>query len=339
MNAAPLAIRARTNGLMAAGVEQARVRERSVVRTWAMRSTLHLVASDDLGWLLGLLGPGFAAAGKRRRAQLGLDEAASTRGVRIIRDAIVQCGPLTRAEVAERLAAHALPATGQAPIHLIALAAMQGIVCLGPDHGKKPTYALLDDWVKPGATLPREQALMELARRYLAAHAPATVEDYAAWSGLPLGEARTAWRELSTELLDVEMEQAGPGGDSKGGTLQIVRAQSPWLDALSDGRTTVRLLPSFDPYLLGYRNRALAVPPEHAKRIHPGGGIIHPALVVNGQTAGSWRIKRSPKKLEVVVAPFGKLTDEVVNGLEAEVADIGRFLGLPATWSTESSRM
>jgi hypothetical protein len=305
-----------------------------------MRGTLHLVASDDLGWLLGLLGPGFAAAGKQRRAQLGLEDAASTRGVRIITGALARHGPLTRAEIAEHLASHGLPATEQAPIHLIAFAALQGLVCLGPDKANKSTYALLSDWVNLGATLPREEALVKLARRYLAAHAPAAVEDYATWSGLPLGEARTAWKALSGDLLEVEVQGTRKSGAERdtqgGGTLQMLPAQSIWLDTLSDDRTAVRLVPNFDPYLLGYRNRNLAVAPEHAKRIHPGGGIIHPALLANGQAVGNWRIKRSPKRLEIVVAPFAKLNGEVVNGLEAEVAEIGRFLDLPATWTTET---
>ncbi len=84
MSASTLAVGARSSGLRASGVAQARERERSVVRTWCMRGTLHLVATEDAGWLLSLLGSPFVAAGRRRLAQLGLDEDATSERVRAI---------------------------------------------------------------------------------------------------------------------------------------------------------------------------------------------------------------------------------------------------------------
>src|SRR5687768_16821773 len=104
--AAALSVRARGVGLTAADVDQARTGERSVVRLWGMRSTLHLVAAEDVGWLLALLGPLFQAQDRRRRLQLGLDDATTAHGVRIVRDALAARGPLTRAELREQLAHH-----------------------------------------------------------------------------------------------------------------------------------------------------------------------------------------------------------------------------------------
>jgi hypothetical protein len=335
--AAHLAVRARSTGLVAAGVERARVEERSVVRTWLMRGTLHLVAADDLGWLLALLGPGFAAAGRRRREQLGLDEAASQRGVSVIRDVLAEQGPLTRAALARHLAAHGLPSTGQAPVHLIGLAALQGYVCEGPSLDNKSTYVLLADWLPANqSSLPRSEALVRLARRYLSAYGPATVEDFSAWSGLPLIDARAAWKRLDGELLDVTVVAVPEDSvEPPKVTLQMLREDAARLDTLARDPTpppSVRLLPAFDTYLLGYRSRALVVPPEHAKQVRPGGGILHPTLLADGRVVATWRMRKSKTKLEVLVSPFAHLTGVLAVGLEAEVADLGRFLDVSPTF-------
>jgi hypothetical protein len=323
VGAAPLAIRVRSVGLVAEDVERALAQERSIVRTWAMRGTLHYLAAEDVGWILALLGPGFAASGKRRRAELGLDDTASARGVKIIRDTLAEHGPLTRAQISEHLERHGLPSTGQAPVHLIALASLQGLVCHGPERGGKPTYVLLSDWIEPGEEMPRVRAVEELAHRYLAAYAPASVEDYAAWSGLPLGDVRPAWKRIESEMVEVEVE---------GKAAWMVRKQEAWLDAGLEGQS-VRLVPSFDTYLLGYRSREFMLAPENTRRIHPGGGILHPAVVVDGWVSGTWRLKRKGQRVEVAVSRF----DEGASGtpfeaaLEQEAADIGRFLGVKAT--------
>src|SRR5579859_6577716 len=187
LQAAMLSVRVRSAGLIANDVEQARLHERSIIRTWAMRGTLHLITTEDLPWLLPLLGPIFAAGDRRRRLQLGLDDTTSARGVQVIRDALAARGPQTRAELLKALSAQGINAEGQGVIHLIGLAALQGLVCLGPDRGSKPTYVLLADWVDGLAldsSRSREEACSELARRYLATYNPALPEDYATWSGL-----------------------------------------------------------------------------------------------------------------------------------------------------------
>ena len=317
--AAALSIRARCTGLLADDVERARVDARSIVRTWLMRGTLHLAPTADLGWLLALLGPVFIRAGRARRAQLGLDDATAARGVRLLRDLLAKRGPLTRAEIAQSLSPRRIPTAGQAAIHLIGLAALQGVVCLGPMRASKPTYVLLSDWMDAGAAMPAERALAELARRYLAAYAPAAPEDFAAWSGLTLGQARVAWRRLAPQLREVRLPHS-----------------AAWLltsqDTRARGRATVvRLLPAFDTYFMGYRSRDLALAPQHAKRIFPGGGLIHPALLVDGQALGRWRLQRSSKQITLTVEAFEPLSASVRRGLAAEAKDVARFLGADAT--------
>jgi hypothetical protein len=319
--AAALAVRARCAGLVASDVERARVEERSVVRTWLMRGTLHLVAAEDLGWLLALLGPIFIRSSRGRRAGLGLDEEMGVRGVRALGKMLADRGPLTRAEIRQGLAAQRIPTAGQATIHLIRLAALEGRLCYGPDREGQETFVLLADWIGQGAVMPTEQAPTELARRYLAAYGPATPEDFAAWSGLTLGAARDAWQPLSRQLLEVKV-----GGASA----WMLRSRAAWLDEAFAGRPVVNLLPGFDTYWLGYRGRDLALDPRYARRIIPGGGLLRPALLVDGRAAGTWSIKRHRNHSEVIVEPFEELTPDIQPGLEREVENLAHFLGREA---------
>jgi hypothetical protein len=315
--AATLALRVRSAGLVAADVERARVQERTIIRTWGQRGTLHLLAAEDLGWLLPLFGPVFIAGSLRRRAELGLDEETCARGIHVMRDLLASQGPLTRAEIVEQLAMHGLYIEGQARPYLLYRAALEGVICLGPDRGTEPTYVLLRDWVQQGQALPQEAAYMELVRRYLGAYGPAAPEDMAAWSGLPISRIRTAWRHVADQLMEVE---------SGGSAAWMLKTCTAWLDEPLMADRVICLLPGFDIYLLGYQKRDLAVPRQHAKRINAGGGILHPALLVDGRVVGTWKNLRKKNHLDVIVEPFDQLAPEVYPGLEAEVADLARFL-------------
>ena len=97
----------------------------------------------------------------------------------------------------------------------------------------------------------------------------------------------------------------------------------------------IRMLGAFDPYLLGYRTRDLGVGPELLKRVHPGGGIIRPTVLVDGRAVATWTRKRAGRKLTITVSPFESLSDEVRAGIDEEVGDIGRFLGVETAWGVE----
>jgi hypothetical protein len=156
LTSAQLALRARSADLLASDVARARMEERTLVRAWLMRGTLHLVTADDFAWLQPLYGPLNAAGERRRRLQLGLDDVTAARGIQLLRDALESNGPLTRAEIVERLAAGGLRLAGQARPYLIALAAHQGILCHGPDRadGDDPPRLPPAGYVPPGGYAP-----------------------------------------------------------------------------------------------------------------------------------------------------------------------------------------
>jgi hypothetical protein len=314
--ASRLALRPRSAGLTAAMVREACDRERSVVRTWAMRGTLHMVAADDLRWLLALLGGRFAARLAGRRRALGLTDALAQRAMRAARSALAD-GPLTRPALLEAVAARgvSLGPDPQAGAHLVALGALEGDLVRGPDTERdEPTLVLLDDWLPPAGRAPGDP-LAELALRYLAAHGPARVEDLAAWAGLPIGDARRAFGRIAGRI----EEAAAPG--ARGWRLRGAADVEP------ESAPHVRLLGHFDGLLLGYRDRALTLPPRFARQVQRGGGFLLPVAVVDGRAVGTWRQeRRGGGALAVVVQPFAGLDPRALPGLEAEARDVGRFL-------------
>lgn len=320
--AAALGVRVRSRGLTAADVERARLEERSIVRTWSMRGTLHLVHVEDLAGLLSVFGELYVSRGRRRLAGLGLDHHACERSMAVIRDALADHGPLNRSGVAQSLleAGIEIAPKSQAPVHLVRRACLLGIACEVAPVGGKDAYALLDDWVTVDRRVDRRSALAELARRYLSAYGPASTRDFAAWSGLPMADVRVAWKAISDGLVEV---QAG------GRPSSMLAGDVEDLGLVPDDARQVRLLPAFDTYLLGYRDRQLAVAAEHARRVHPGGGILRPTVISSGRAIGTWSLWRSGEFGSVAVQPFEHLDPAMEKGVRTEMDDLGRFLGRP----------
>lgn len=284
-----------------------------------MRGMLHLVAAEDVGWLLGLLAPGVIAADQRRRAELGLDEATYEAGVCVL-EATLADGPKTRAEIDDELVRRGVPIESktQAAIHLIARAALEGRVCYGSDRGREQAFVLLREWVDVAPALDADVALVELARRYLAAFAPAAPMDFAKWSGLSIPLARQAFAALADELVEVTVW---------GASAWIPRTVLSVPDGLASEEPVVRLLGAFDTYLTGYPDRRPFLDERYWNRVWRG-GLISPVVIVDGEVMATWKSERKARETIVRVSPFEPLDPALTPPLEAEVADVGRFLGV-----------
>jgi Winged helix DNA-binding domain len=314
LSAAGLALRARTEGLTERAVERARLIDRSVVLNWAMRGTLHLVAAQDHGWLVPLVIEPRVPNAYRRLEQEGVPAGQPADALRLIAQMLEREGPLTRRQIAERLRARRIRVEGQAIAHLVWLAAAQGIVCHGPVRGREQCLVLVRDWIGEPERMDRDAALAELAARYLRAHQPAGPRDLASWSGLSQADANRSWSLIDGRLVEVETAR---------GTLWALR---PGVEEAAGG--VARLLPSFDEYLLGWRDREIAVPAEHRTRVNRGGGWLHPVLLFDGRVLGTWSTERTSRALRVVVRPFSDLDPDVRAGVLEEARDLSRFLGL-----------
>jgi hypothetical protein len=303
-SAARLGIRARSEGLDANTLDNAIGVSRSIIRTWAMRGTLHMLAAGDVHWVVELLGHRFITKYRRTRLALGLTDSLLERAVGALPAVLRGTPPVTRSELVDRLcdAGITISAKGQAPAHLVVVASLQGILCCGPDTlSGKSTYVLLDEW-SPRQNGKPADLLAELARRYLLGHGPASATDFAAWSGLPTVEARDAIGRVADDF-----EEA------------VIHGERAWFQVPTGSEShSVRLLGGFDVYLLAYRRRAFALDPLHSARVHPGGGLIRPVVLVDGHVEGTWHWRSG----RIGVEWFGPER----KGFQQEADDVARFL-------------
>lgn len=284
-----------TVGLRAAGCDHAQVlaalAEGSLVRTWLLRGTLHLVVSADLAWLRALVAPRVLRGNARRYRQLELDERTLERGAGRLESALHD-GPLSRSELAARLDDDGLAPTGQRLPYLLQFAALTGRLVCWPATGREQMYARAPAHTPAEAPPSRIEALTRLAQRYVAGHGPATAEDFAWWSGFPMQDARRA--------LD-----AVPGAHA----VRLAGRNLVSLDAVPapGARTSAHLLPPFDEYLLGYRDRSPMLRARDASRFKRGGGMPHRALLLNGAIAGIWTVTGSDRRRRLEVSAFPSL--------------------------------
>ncbi|MGY1623143.1 winged helix DNA-binding domain-containing protein [Geodermatophilus sp. SYSU D00965] len=296
-----------------AGVEAA-LDAGEVVRSWPMRGTLHLVAAEDLPWLLELLAPRALAGGAGRRAGLGLtpgDHAAAREAAVAALTGGRRC---RRRELLAVLTAAGLDVSGQRGPHLLGVLCQTGVLCLGPREGAEQAFVLLDEWVPAPRRPDRAEALAELARRFAVGHGPATAADLARWAGLPLTEARAALAAVRSELAAVEVD----------GREYLLAPQTP--DLLAEHRAEAAglfLLPGFDEFVLGYADRSCAVPPQFADRIAPGGnGLFRGTVVHRGQVVGTWRWEGRGARRTVAATPFTAFSGEVAAAVPGAAAEL-----------------
>ena len=299
-----LAVRARTEGVIAADVDRALTEERSLVVTWVNRGTLHLLRSDDYPLLQAVTTPPHRTSSQTRLTQEGLPPRDAERGIAAIVKAIAADGPLTADSLRERVARTGVRSEGQALAHLLFKAALDGLVLRGPVVGRKQAYVLVSDWLGEQKPVDRAAALPEFTRRYLAGHGPATERDLARWAAIPLRDVRAGLGAIASELEDL--------GDG----LVDLRKRDPAAD-LSEPR----LLGAFEPSLLGWTSREDIV--GKAPNLVTVGGMFYPFAMVRGRAVARW--KRTDGGIEL--DPFRRIAKADRAALERDAEDVERFLG------------
>ena len=327
---ARLAVRARSHGLSAADVDSALTQDRCVVVTWLNRGTLHLVRAEDYWWLHPLTTPPLFTGNARRLAQEGVPPQDAERGVAVIERALTAEGPLTRAQLSERIAAAGVRTQGQAIVHQLVLATLRGITIRGPMVGREQAYVLVRDWLgaRP-APFDRDRALAELAVRYLAGHGPASDRDLAQWAGLPVGDARRGLAAIAHRLADrddglasLAAQPGGPGQPGRPGSVSgSGRPGNPAPAGNPDPPLPPpRLLGAFEPVLLGWSSREPILGP-HASLV-AAGGMFRPFALVRGRAVGTWTMPGG----KVALVPFAPLPPADAAALAADAAEVERFL-------------
>jgi hypothetical protein len=288
-----------------------------IVRSWPLRGTLNLVAAEDLSWMLSLTAGRAIASAAARRNVLGITLTDVERAREIAVGALPGRTALSRAALLKAIDDGGVPTAGQRGYHMLWYLAQTGTLVLGPTDGRQQAFARLDAWVRNPRRLERDEALGELAVRYFQSHGPAGVEDLVRWSGLTVHEVRSGIAVSGTALASVEIE----------GREYIVATEAADASDRADG---VRLLPGFDEYMLGYRDRSFVLAPEHSEAIVPGGnGMFKATIVVDGEVIGTWGRRVGSRGLVVEAAPFRRLSAAELDALAAAVEDYGLFLGRP----------
>lgn len=303
----------RTRSATVYSVEQA-IANKEIVRTWPMRGTLHFVPSEDVHSMLSYLAPRVVAGASTRYRQLGLDVTTFAKSKRIIVKALEGGSWMTRDTLYALLEKNGISCKGQRGIHIIGRLAHDGILCFGKRDGNQQSFVLLDEWIAQTRAQTREAWLTKFAFRYFRSHGPATVHDFAWWSGLSVGETREILESIKSKLVSETL------GD-----------RTYWFfnERETDIRGTLRaaFLPAFDEYLVGYTDRSAAIARRHANRMHPGGGILNPTVVVDGTIVATW--KRAVKKegVHVTVHVFDRLKKSQRNAIQEAAERYGRFVG------------
>ncbi|MDD9206244.1 winged helix DNA-binding domain-containing protein, partial [Georgenia sp. 10Sc9-8] len=263
----------------------------TVVRSWPMRGTLHLVRAEDLGWMLALTGRRMLAAAARRRAELGVDDGVLDRAASSASELLSGGRSAARATLLEHWREAGLLTVPQRGYHLIAHLAQRGLLCFGPVRGGEQHLVLLREW----------------AVRYFRGHGPATRRDFAWWTGLPLADVDVGLAQARAHLAALDVD----------GTEHLMDPATP--DRLAAHRRRARgvvLLPGFDEMVLGYQRREATVPAAVAGRIVPGGnGVFRATVLSGGQVVGTWRRTGRGSRRRVVAEPFTTLTGPVADAV------------------------
>jgi hypothetical protein len=338
LSAAQTSLWARVRDLEIADVEKA-MNNRTLVKASCMRRTLFLVPARELAIFV---------RGAARRAEkeirwaLGKGVAAHVIETAIETTLRVLDEPLTRPEIADRvsralgvqiasyegggwgnrrsLAAVPVGHLNYPTADLLHLVGARGVVCYGPPRGNEPTFVRADAWIPNWRDLSPEEAETRLLHKYLQAFGPATAADFAMWSGINLTDARETWRRTQSDLASVDVE---------GWEAAVLRRD---LDALAQAGLKsphVRLLPYFDTFLLGHREREHLVSKQYHPNVFRPQGWIAPVVLVDGRVAGVWEHAREGHRLHVKVTKFGSLSRAAASALREEADDLGRFLGMP----------
>jgi len=324
LSAAQIGLWTRVTNITLADVNKAIVEDRTLVKTWSVRNTLHLVAAVDL--------PLFVYALKEIKTK-NMESWLTANGLTVdeiqsLMAAIVEAlsdGPLTRKQVSARIAPKFGPhvkawlESGWGGVFHWPVA--QGLICFAPSQGKDILFVRVDQWLPELKEVAMEEAQNALLRRYLRVYGPATPQDFSKWIGQSSTKMRAVWTRLEPELIPVEVE-----GFERGYILRedITAAQAEPLPS-----PHVCMLPTFDTYLQAHRERE-HVDTAYHEHIYRIAGWVSSTLLIDGRVAGVWSYERRKNQLEVTIEPFVKLSQAIRTKIKEHAADLGRFFDLPS---------
>jgi len=285
------AIGLRLPGSTEEAVEKA-FQEGQILRTHILRPTWHFIAPADIRWMLLLSGPRVQAGNKTMYRREGLEAALFSKCYKTLIRALEGQHYQTRTDLQSALQDAGIEAAGQRLAYIIMQAELDGLICSGPRIGKQFSYALLEERVAPQAPLNRQEALVELVRRYFSSRGPATLQDFSWWSGLTLQDAKTGVSALGAQLHRATIDQK-----------EYIFPDQPL--ASVPGERSTFLMPDYDEYGISYKDRSALFPAHKEKMIPAGNGSFQGhLLVVDGVAGGLWQRNPAGNRLPERIQPF-----------------------------------
>ncbi len=284
----------------------------TIVRTWPMRGTLHVVAPEDVQWILSLTSDRLIRGSLARRAALELSDRDLERARDAAYRALVGGAALTREAMYRVFDDAGVATTGQRGYHVLWFLAQSGTVVFGPPSGAAQTFALLEEWLPEQRALDTEESLGEFVYRYFRSHGPASIRDFAWWSSTTLTQARVG---LAIAL--PRLDTFDRGGEPLYFAADLLPAYP---------RDGIRLLPGFDEYLLGYQNRSPQLPEDRAGDVVPGGnGVFRGTVVDDGTVIGTWKRAQSGKAAPAAIQTFAPANSRIDGGITRSRRDYAAF--------------
>jgi len=302
-------------------VRDALWKSKNLVKTWLMRGTLHLIPAEDLPLFTAAMRTHWMRARNSWLNYVQLSEPEFLGLVEAIGEAL-DGQVLTREELVEK-------AVRGRPEHIrqvmrsgwgmiLKPVARRGLLCFGPSRGQSVTFVRPQQWLGAWREVDPDEALLEVARRYLRAYGPATKEDFTRWWGSWAGVGKAAWAGLAGELAPVSIE---------GRRADLLASDSERIAKQLTAESVV-LLPPFDPYVMGHSSRDHIVEAANLSRVSRTAGWISAVVLVDGHVAGTWTHVAARNTLRITVEPFGRLSAKTAAEVRRRAESLAEVLGL-----------
>jgi hypothetical protein len=322
MGCAHLALWARASQLSKPTVNAALWEKRSLVKTSAMRQTLHLLAATDYHLYITALKASRMNALTRIMARIRVTPKEIDAMTAVLLD-LLGNEPVPQRELVEKI----LPGINKKTRARLKLfwnawplfrpAIVEGLICYGPERGREVSFVRVDRWLPPAKPVDEAEAKKHLLRCYLRAYGPATLKDFSFWSGISMKEAKPIWDSVRDELTEASVE---------GTDMWLLRKDISELDAEDAGQPIVAFLPSFDPYMLAHVDKNHLIAKRHYKRVYRNQGWLSPVILVDGRVVGIWALKRNGKKPSLTTELLEKVPRKVLSQIQQESEKVLEFV-------------
>ena len=317
----------RVSGLSHDFLPHALFEERSLVRSWLMRDTVHIIPASSLGLYRVALRRPLMSEWNRWTVRTGTKE--SPEAWEPLYPQVLERlekRPLTMNELLEEMGWSDKDAK-RILSRLVREMSLQGLLChatsSGPwYHNRENAFARVDRWLPDSAEEPPEEdeSLGELARRYLRSFGPATVGDFSYWSGLRVRDSNPAFEAISglTEEVSISGQR---------GKYLVLEEDADQLCGSRDLQSHVRLLPQFDALVMGHKDKTRFMDPSARSKVFLPRADVAATILLDGMVAGVWRMRKERNNWRLELSPFRNLGEEEEEAVEAEIDRLRIFTG------------